>query len=347
MQEERRRLGRSDLYVFPIGLGCMGMSEFYGPTDDTQSEAVIREAVRLGVNHFDTANMYGNGHNERLLGRVLNQLIAEGHDRRDFIVATKCGIQRDPKDPSKRGVCGKKEYIKQCLYESLARLGLDYVDLYYLHRIDKDTPIEESMEAMKELVQEGKIRYVGLSEAGPNTIERAHRIHPVTAIQTEYSLWTQDAAELVLPICHQYDIAFVAYSPIGRGFLTGEIKSREQLDPADFRANFQPRLSEENFSKNMGLVEELGVFAQKKSCTNAQLCLAWLLAQGPDVFPIPGTRRIERLRENVEASKVHLSEEDLAELAGILKAHQPVGDRYITPVMGLINVETPLPALEL
>jgi aryl-alcohol dehydrogenase-like predicted oxidoreductase len=325
---QTRTLGRSGPTASALGLGCMGMSEFYGASDDEQSIATIHRALALGVNFLDTSDAYGPHTNEQLVGRAIA-------DRRDEVVlATKFGIVRDPDDPRRRGVDGSPEYVRRACEASLQRLGVDHIDLYYQHRVDPDTPIEETVGAMAQLVQEGKVRYLGLSEASPETLRRACGVHQITALQTEYSLWTRDPEEEVLPACRELGVGFVAYSPLGRGFLTGAIRSIDDFDDDDFR-RYQPRFQGENFQRNLDLVDKVNEIAADKAVTPAQLALAWVLAQGEDIVPIPGTRRIERLEENVGALDVELSDDDLREIADALP---PVtGDRYAAEMMRLLN----------
>jgi len=316
---QQRELGTSGLAVSAVGLGCMGMSEFYGPGDDEQSIATVERAIEVGVTFLDTADMYGSGRNEELLARALK-------GRRDEVVlATKFGNVRDPDDPTKRGINGRPEYVHQAIDASLRRLQTDYVDLYYQHRVDPETPIEETVGAMAELVQEGKVRYLGLSEAAPATIRRAAAVHPIAALQTEYSLWSRDPEEEILATVRELGIGFVAYSPLGRGFLSGAIKSVDDLAPDDFRRN-NPRFQGANFERNLELVRVVEDIAGEKGCTPAQLALAWVLAQGDDVVPIPGTRRAERLEENAGALDVKLTEEDLRRIDETMP--KAAGGRY-------------------
>jgi aryl-alcohol dehydrogenase-like predicted oxidoreductase len=325
---QTRTLGRSGPIVSALGLGCMGMSEFYGESDDDQSIATIHRALELGVNFLDTSDAYGPHSNEQLVGRAIA-------DRREqAFLATKFGIVRDPADPHSRGVNGRPEYVKQSCEGSLARLGLDHIDLYYQHRVDPDTPIEDTVGAMAQLVREGKVRHLGLSEASPETLRRANAVHQITALQTEYSLWTRDPEDEVLPTCRELGIGFVAYSPLGRGFLTGAIRSIDDFDEDDFRRD-QPRFQGENFQRNLHLVDRINELAGEKQVTPAQLALAWVLAQGEDIVPIPGTRRIERLEENVGALDVALTGDDLREIAEALPP--ATGDRYAARMMGLLN----------
>src|SRR5512133_399472 len=295
---QKRKLGQR-LEVSAIGLGCMGMSEFYGPRDDKHSIAVIHRALELGVTFLDTADAYGVGHNENLVGEAIR-------DRRDRVVlATKFANVRGPKGEW-MGVRGDAQYVHEACDASLKRLGIDHIDLYYQHRVDEKVPIEETVGALKELVQAGKIRHIGLSEAAPQTIRRAHKVHPITALQTEYSLWTRDVEQEILPTCRELGIGFVAYSPLGRGFLTGKITSKSELSADDFRQSRYPRFAGENFERNQQIVRRIEVIAAQKNCTPAQLALAWLLAKGNDIVPIPGTKKMNRLEENAAAAEVKL-----------------------------------------
>lgn len=326
---KRRELGKSGLQVSMVGLGCMGMSEFYGTSDEARSLETLHHALEIGVDFWDTADMYGTGRNEELLAKVLK-------DRRDEVVlATKFGILRG-EDGAFLGLSGKPEYVRQACDASLRRLGVDHIDLYYQHRVDPEVPIEETVGAMAELVEAGKVRHLGLSEAAAGTLRRAAEVHPIAALQTEYSLWSRDLEEEILPTCRELGIGLVAYSPLGRGFLSGRFKSIDDLDPEDWRRN-NPRFAPGNFEKNLEMVEHLGELARKKGCTAAQLALAWVLLQGRDVVPIPGTRKPERLDENAAAARVELSAEELGQIEEILPRELVVGTRYPEPMMELLN----------
>jgi aryl-alcohol dehydrogenase-like predicted oxidoreductase len=325
---QTRTLGLKGPTVSALGLGCMGMSEFYGGRDDAESVATIHRALDLGVTLFDTSDAYGPHTNERLVGRAVA-------GRRDqVLLATKFGLVRDPDDPTARGVNGRPEYVRQAAEGSLQRLGVDHIDLYYQHRVDPDTPIEETVGAMAELVQEGKVRYLGLSEAGPETLRRANAVHQITALQTEYSLWSRDPEDEILPTCRELGIGFVAYSPLGRGFLTGAIQSVDDLAQDDYRRT-SPRFQGENFDRNLELVGTIGELAASKAVTPAQLALAWVLAQGEDIVPIPGTKRRARLEENAAAVDVELSDDELREIADALP--EASGERYPEQSMATLD----------
>lgn len=310
-----------ELKVSALGLGCMGMSDFYGPANDDDSITTIRHALDLGVTLLDTADMYGPFKNEELVGRAI-----KGR-RDDVVIATKFGIVRDPADPTKRGINGTPEYVRASCEGSLKRLGVEFIDLYYQHRVDPDTPIEETVGAMAELVREGKVRHIGLSEASSDTLRRACSVHRVTALQTEYSLWSRDPEDGVLDACRELGIGFVAYSPLGRGFLTGAIKSVDDLAPGDFRRT-NPRFEGENFQRNLDLVSRVHDIASEKGCTPSQLALAWVLAQGDDIVPIPGTTRIKHLETNVAALDVYLSTDDLRRIDEAAPKGAAAGGRY-------------------
>jgi aryl-alcohol dehydrogenase-like predicted oxidoreductase len=318
---KQRKLGSQGLVVSAEGLGCMGMSEFYGTPDEAEAIATIHRALELGVTFLDTSDIYGPHTNERLVGRAIA-------DRRDGVqLATKFGIVRDPGNPRARGVNGRPEYVRSAVEGSLQRLGVDHIDLYYQHRVDPDTPIEETVGAMAELVQAGTVRYIGLSEAAPETIRRAHAVHPITAVQTEYSLWSRDPEEEILPTLRELGIGFVAYSPLGRGFLTGQIRTPDDLEEGDFRRH-NPRFQGENFQRNLDLVARVEEIAREKGVTAGQLALAWVLAQGEDIVPIPGTKRRRYLEENVAAVEIVLSDDDLARLDAAAPRGAAAGDRY-------------------
>jgi len=326
---ETRTLGRSGLKVSALGLGCMGMSEFYGAGDEAESISVIHRAIDLGMTFLDTADMYGSGHNEELVGRALR-------GKRDQVVlATKFGNVRGP-DGSFKGINGKPDYVRSACDASLRRLGVDVIDLYYQHRVDPETPIEDTVRAMARLVSEGKVRYLGLSEAGPETIRRATTVHPITALQTEYSLWSRDPEEELLDVVRRENIGFVAYSPLGRGFLTGRFQTIDDLAPDDWRRN-NPRFQGENFQRNLRLVSVIQDMAKEKNCTPSQLALAWVLAQGQDIVPIPGTKRIRYLEENVRALDVKLDPADLARIDKVLPVGAASGNRYPEAASRAVN----------
>ena len=327
---KQRTLGTQGLKVSALGLGCMGMSEFYGHGDEQESLATIHRALDLGVTLLDTADMYGPFTNEELVGRAIRGR------REGVVLATKFGIVRSSTDPTVRGINGRPDYVRAACDASLKRLGVEWIDLYYLHRVDPMTPIEETVEAMAALVQAGKVRFIGLSEAGPQTLRRAHAVHPLSALQTEYSLWTRDPEDEVLPTCRELGIGFVPYSPLGRGFLTGQIKRSEDLDEDDYRRQ-SPRFQGENFQRNLALVAHIEVLAAEKGCTPAQLALAWVLAQGEDIVPIPGTKHRHYLEANLKALEIELSTAELERIDAIAPPGIAAGPRYPKAMMGLIN----------
>lgn len=327
---QTKPLGSQGLQASRLGLGCMGMSDFYSGRNDEESVRVLHHAFERGITFFDTADAYGPHTNELLVGKAINGF------RKSVILATKFGIVRDPADPLKRGFSGRPEYVRLSCEGSLKRLGTDVIDLYYLHRKDPNTPIEETVGAMAQLVHEGKIRAIGLSEVNAETLRKAHAVHPITALQTEYSLWTRDPEEGILQTCRDLGIAFVAYSPLGRGFLTGQIKKFDDFEPDDYRRH-SPRFQGTNFDQNLRLVQKLEELASQKGCTTAQLALAWVLAQGDDIFPIPGTKRLKYLDENIGALDVQLTPKDLEEIDAIVPKGAAAGPRYPENMMSSVN----------
>jgi aryl-alcohol dehydrogenase-like predicted oxidoreductase len=327
---QTRTLGRGGPTVSGIGLGCMGMSEFYGAHDDAESTATLHHALDVGLNFLDTADAYGPYTNEELIGRALR-------GRRDqAFLATKFGFVRDPQDPDARGLDGSPAHVRAACDASLKRLQMTHIDLYYLHRVDREVPIEDTVGAMAQLVHAGKVRYLGLSEVAPQTLERAHRVHRITALQSEYSLWTRDPEDGVLATCKRLDIALVPYSPLGRGFLTGAIKTPDDFEPQDYRRE-NPRFQGENFTRNLELVEKVKTLAQEKGCTPGQLALAWVLAQWQYIVPIPGTRRIRNLDENIGALEVRLSATELQAIDAVFPRHAIAGARYAEVMMKLVR----------
>lgn len=327
---EERYLGRSGLKVSAMGLGCMGMSEFYGAADPNEAIATIHRAIDLGITFLDTADMYGHGANEELVGKAISG------KRGQVVLATKFGIFRDPSDPSKRGINGHPAYVRMACEASLRRLGIETIDLYFQHRVDPSVPIEETVGAMSELVREGKVRYIGLSEPGPETLRRAHRVHPVAAVQSEYSLWSRDPETEIIPACRQLGVGFVPYSPLGRGFLTSRIRSVEDLPPGDYRAR-TPRFQKENLEKNRKLLDSLEEIARKHQMTPAQVALAWIYAQGPEIIPIPGAKTIAHLEENAATLKRPISFINVVRLAQAFPPGSAAGDRYPEDMMKLVG----------
>ena len=327
---QTRKLGRTGTSVSALGLGCMGMSEFYGPRDDQESIRVIHRSLELGMSFLDTADVYGMGHNEELVGRAIR-------DRRDQVfLATKFGNVRGPKGEW-LGVNGRAEYVRQCCEASLKRLGVEVIDLYYQHRVDAEVPIEETVGAMAGLVKAGKVRFLGLSEASAATIRRANQAHPIAALQSEYSLWTREPEEEILPTCRELGITFVAYSPLGRGFFSGRFKSQSDIPAGDYRQN-APRFQGANLDRNVELLRRVEEMAARKGCTSSQLSLAWLLAQGEEIVPIPGTKRIKYLEENAVAAEVRLTPEELAQMEKLAPRGAAAGARYPEPAMKRVNL---------
>jgi len=327
---KKSKLGSAGSTASQLGLGCMGMSEFYGTANNEESIKTLHRAYELGINFWDTADAYGPHLNEELVGKALTGI------RKDITLATKFGIVRDPANPQVRGLNGKPEYVKAACEASLKRLNTEVIDLYYLHRVDPQTPVEETVGAMGELVQQGKIKGIGLSEVSAATLRKAHAIHPITALQSEYSLWTRDPEGEILDTCKELNIAFVAYSPLGRGFLTGQIKTFEDLEANDYR-RFSPRFQGENFNKNLELVNKINELASQKGCTASQLALAWVMAQGDFIFPIPGTKKIKYLEENAGAINLTFTAAELDAINNFFLKHAAAGLRYPEQMMATIN----------
>ncbi len=327
----KRKLGTQGLVVSEQGLGCMGMSEFYGATDEAESVATLNRSLELGINFLDTSDAYGPYKNEELIGRTFRER------RNELIIATKFGIKRDPNDPAVRSIEGSPEYVAKACDGSLKRLGIECIDLYYQHRVDTNVPIEDTVGAMARLVEAGKVRYLGLSEAAPDTIRRAHSVHPISALQTEYSLWSRDPEDEILSTVRELGIGFVAYSPLGRGFLTGQLKTIDDLAPDDFR-RYSPRFQGDNFAKNLERVARVSEIGREKGVTPGQLALAWVLAQGEDIVPIPGTKRRRYLEENAAASEIRLTDEDITRIDELAPKGGAAGTRYPEAMMRFVNM---------